>query len=130
MLVPPHAPAPDWATNLAASLLHPQFTISLWEAVGRRFRRNYLWIFLTLAASWALKIITQPKALTTWDEFITRAAIGPIGGEIVIAGMIAFLIAACLIGLATVMMRRSVGEVFDETRLDQFIRAHIPREKH
>jgi uncharacterized membrane protein len=129
MLVPPHAPAPDWAANLAASLLHPQFTISLWEAVGRRFRRNYLWIFLTLAASWALKIITQPQAVTTRDEFIARAAIGPIGGEIVIAGMIVFLIVACVIGLATVMMRRSVGEVFDNTRLDQFIREHITREK-
>jgi hypothetical protein len=26
-------------------------------------------------------------------------------------------------------MRRSVGEVFDNTRLDQFIREHITREK-
>src|SRR3712207_7012265 len=30
---------------LATDLLHPHFTITLWEAVGRRLRRNSSWIF-------------------------------------------------------------------------------------
>ena len=78
MLVPPHEPAPHWAEKLAESLRHPQFPISLWEALGRRFRRNYSWIFLTLVASWVLKNITQPTSISTWDEFLRRGAIGPV----------------------------------------------------
>jgi uncharacterized membrane protein len=44
MLVPPFHPAPDWAETLAENLLTPSFPISMWEAFGRRLRRNYLWI--------------------------------------------------------------------------------------
>jgi len=40
MLVPPFAPHPEWAESLAESLLNPEFPISMWEAFGRRFRRN------------------------------------------------------------------------------------------
>ncbi|MFN2243001.1 MAG: DUF2270 domain-containing protein, partial [Anaerolineae bacterium] len=46
MLVPPFHPASDWAESLAENLLHPQFSISFAEALGRRFRRNYLWIYV------------------------------------------------------------------------------------
>ncbi|MBI5302540.1 MAG: DUF2270 domain-containing protein [Chloroflexi bacterium] len=121
MLVPPYEPAADWATKLAESLRHPQFPISLWEALGRRFRRNYSWIFLTLVASWVLKNVTQPTSITSWEAFVPRSAIGPIGGEIVIGVMAAFLALFFGMGLLTVPMRRSVGEVFDRSRLDQII---------
>ena len=46
MLVPPFRPASDWAESLAENLLHPSFPISMWEAFGRRFRRNYMWIYM------------------------------------------------------------------------------------
>lgn len=122
MLTPPHEPAPDFAENLAASLRHPEFPISLWEAVGRRFRRNYSWIFLTLIASWLLKNVTQPTPITTWDEFVLRGAIGPIGGEIVIGALSLFMLALFGIGIVTIPLRHSVGEVFDHTPLDQLMR--------
>ena len=51
MLVPPFAPHPEWAENLAESLLQPQYPITMWEAFGRRFRRNYFWIFIILASA-------------------------------------------------------------------------------
>jgi uncharacterized membrane protein len=121
LLVPPHEPAPDWAEKLAASLRRPQFPISLWEAIGRRFRRNYSWIFLTLIASWILKNVTQPTPITTWDEFVPRGAIGPINGEIVIGVMGMFIFVLFGIGIATIPLRHSVGEVFDNTRFDRLI---------
>lgn len=122
MLVPPHEPAPDWAENLAESLRNPRFPISMWEALGRRFRRNYSWIFLTLAASWILKNITQPTALTTWDEFVARGAIGPISGEMVVGVMGVFMLFLFGMGFVTIPLRHSVGEVFDNGRLDRLIR--------
>ncbi|MDE3092007.1 MAG: DUF2270 domain-containing protein [Chloroflexota bacterium] len=121
MLVPPHAPAPDWAESLAASLRKPRFPISIWEALGRRFRRNYSWIFLTLAASWILKNITEPTAISTWDEFAPRAAIGPISGEVVIVVMGAFMLFLFGMGIVTIPLRKSVGEVFSDSRFDRFI---------
>lgn len=111
MLVPPFHPSPDWAESLAENLLAPHFPISVWEAFGRRLRRNYLWIFLILYASWVAKIWLFPEPLRSMDEFMRRAAVGPISGEVmVILGLVfhAFLI---VIALATVTMTHASGEV-------------------
>ena len=54
MLVPPFKPHPDWAEALAESLYQPEFPISMWEAIGRRLRRNYLWMYFILACAWVL----------------------------------------------------------------------------
>lgn len=119
MLVPPFHPSPDWAESLAENLLAPHFPISIWEAFGRRLRRNYLWIFLILGASWVAKIWLFPEPLRGVDEFLRRASVGPISGEVMfILGLVfhAFLI---VIALATVTMTRASGEVLprfgDET---------------
>ena len=78
MLVPPFAPHSEWAESLAETLLNPEFPISMWEAFGRRFRRNYVWIFLILGVAWALKGFLHPVPATSWDEFISRSALGSI----------------------------------------------------
>ena len=65
MFVPPFGPAADWAELMAENLLHPHFTISTWEAVGRRFRRNYLWNYVVLAIAWVAKSSLFPTPLTT-----------------------------------------------------------------
>ncbi len=69
MLVPPFAPHPEWAESLAASLLNPEFPISKWEAFGRRFRRNYMWIYLVLAIAWALKGFLNPSQPASMRKF-------------------------------------------------------------
>src|SRR5574337_765024 len=60
MLVPPFGPSPDWAESLAENLLSPRFPISMWEAFGRRLRRNYLWIYFMLGAAWVGKTYLFP----------------------------------------------------------------------
>ena len=111
MLVPPFHPSPGWAESLAENLLTPHFPISIWEAFGRRLRRNYLWIFLILYASWVAKIWLFPEQAATMQEFINRSAIGPFSGEIMIG--LGFLLYASLIAiaLATITMTRATGEV-------------------
>lgn len=111
MLVPPFHPSPEWAESLAENLLSPSFPISIWEAFGRRLRRNYFWIFLILYASWAAKIWLFPQPAAALDEFIQRSGVGPISGEIMIVlglGLYAFLL---LVALATISMTRATGEV-------------------
>jgi len=111
MLVPPFHPSPDWAENLAESLLTPSFPISIWEAFGRRLRRNYYWIFLILFASWVAKIWLFPTPPASLEEFISRAAVGPISGEIMIGLGFLFYIFLTVFALATITMTRATGEV-------------------
>src|SRR6185503_2253312 len=68
LLVPPFRPDPELAAKLTESLLDPQFPISHREALGRRLRRNYLWIYLVLLCAWFAKLLLFPTSVATWDE--------------------------------------------------------------
>src|SRR5215216_6786393 len=111
MLVPPFHPSPEWAESLAENLLSPQFPISMLEAFGRRLRRNYLWIFLILYASWIAKIWLFPTSPADFQEFITRAAAGPLSGSVMIGLGFAFYGTLFLVALLTIRMTRATGEV-------------------
>jgi len=111
MLVPPFHPSPEWAESLAENLLTPSFPISMWEAFGRRLRRNYFWIFLILYASWAAKIWLFPEPATSLSEFVSRSAVGPVPGEVMIALGFLLYTSLALIAIATVTMTRATGEV-------------------
>jgi len=111
MLVPPFHPSPEWAESLAESLLSPSFPISLWEAVGRRLRRNYLWIFMILYAAWVAKVWLFPEPPVDMAEFIRRAAVGPVSGDIMIGLGFAFYLSLFLLAIATLNMTRATGEV-------------------
>ncbi len=118
MLVPPFHPSPDWAEALSESLLHPHFPISNLEAIGRRLRRNYFWIYIGLLGAWMLKLWLQPGVTTSWHEFIHRAAIGPIQGESTLIVIILFYIGLLLLALGTITMRQAAGEVLPRYSMD------------
>lgn len=44
----------DWRRLMGEDLLLPSFKISYFEALSRRFRRNYVWIFLILLGTWVV----------------------------------------------------------------------------
>ncbi len=111
MLVPPFGPRPAWAESLAESLLQPEFPISAWEALGRRLRRNYFWIFVVLAVAWILKGVINPATTTSLAEFVARAAIGPVPGQVVILFGVAFFGLLALTGIITAGMQHATGEV-------------------
>ncbi len=111
MLVPPFHPSPEWAENLAENLLSPSFPISMWEAFGRRLRRNYYWIFLILLASWVAKIWLFPVAPEDLAEFMQRASVGPLSGEIMVGLGFVFYIFLAIFAVATVNMTRATGEI-------------------
>lgn len=111
MLVPPFHPSPEWAENLAENLLTPSFPISMWEAFGRRLRRNYFWIFLILYASWVSKIWLFPTPAASLEEFISRSAIGIVPGEMMILLGFAYYTVLALVAIATITMTRATGEI-------------------
>jgi uncharacterized membrane protein len=111
MLVPPFHPSPEWAESLAENLLSPSFPISMWEAFGRRLRRNYLWIYLILGLAWIGKSYLFPQPVLTLSELIARGAVGAIPGHIVIALGLVFYAFLMLIAIGTIGMTKATGEI-------------------
>ena len=113
--VAPHA---AWREMLSAELLQPSFTISMWEAVGRRLRRNYSWIFAVLVLSWMVKIEIHPTIATDLSTIVDRAAIGPIPGLVVLGAGVVFNSALILLGFLTTSKMRQDGDSEVSSRAD------------
>ncbi len=81
MLLMSSKPDPgEWQDVLAKDYLKPQYHIGFWRAMGRRLRRNYMWIFGFQAVAYYGKIIIHPAPLENFDALFTRMAVGPISG--------------------------------------------------
>lgn len=112
MLVPPFHPSPDWAESLAENLLQPHFPISIWEAFGRRFRRNYFWIFVILGVAWFAKMWLHPVPADSFAMLLERARIAAIPGWMVLTLGVLYNLSLVLIGLLTIGLHKATGEVF------------------
>lgn len=111
MLVPPFGPDPTWAKQLSDSLLNPQFPITMWEAFGRRFRRNYMWIYLVLGLAWFGKVVLYPEIITGFPDLFNRASMGVIPGWLVLIVGIVFNGGLFVIGVLTSTLRQATGEI-------------------
>ena len=83
----------------------------MWEAFGRRLRRNYLWIFLVLYISWVAKIWLFPEQTLNLSEFVARSGVGPVSGQFMFVLGVAYHSFLAIIAIATVSMTRATGEV-------------------
>lgn len=108
-----HEEAADeqWAEHLAKDLITPHFTISEWEAVGRRLRRNYWWIFALLASAWNLKVYLHPHPAESFAIFLHRATVGLVPGMMIFVVGILFNLTVIVFALLTVQLREATGEV-------------------
>ncbi|MGB2752607.1 MAG: DUF2270 domain-containing protein [Pyrinomonadaceae bacterium] len=113
-------PDKDWAEHIAADLITPHFTISEWEAVGRRLRSNYLWIFVLLSLSWTLKIYIHPSPIPVvteadrkifWDLFFQRATVGLAPGWMVVLFGALFNATIIFVAFSTLRLRDASSEV-------------------
>ena len=107
-------PEEAWAKHLAADLITPHFTISTLEAVGRRLRRNYLWIFALLALSWNLKVYLHPLPARDFNTFIDRATVGVVPGWFVFLVGFFFNSAVAIFAIGTLRLREATGEVLPQ----------------
>lgn len=84
---------------LAQDLRHPKFRITVWRAMGRRLRRNYIWMYLILLVAWVLKI-ASPDLQTgvhldpqrPFPALIAQASAGLVPGWLVVGGVSFFYI--------------------------------------
>lgn len=88
----------EWIHTLGDDLRRPLFLTSHSQAISRRMRRNYCWLFLILLFAWMIKttfIRMQESAVETRlvgsaGEWVRNAAIGPVPGWIVILAVALF----------------------------------------
>ena len=100
-----------WNLQLANDYENLRFHISFMEAMGRRLRRNYSFMFCVQAVSYVTKICIHPAPIRSLQDLWQHAAIGPIPGQLVL--IFGFLFHAFLVALAvlTLQGQRAVGRV-------------------
>jgi uncharacterized membrane protein len=83
-----------WLRALAEDLRHPVFLMSLQQALARRVRRNYGWMYLILLFAWLLKTTagnpSRPgysHTVSSLGEWAANARLGPVPGWAVIAAV-------------------------------------------
>lgn len=88
------APGRASLAELSENLRAPRFTVSLYQAMSRRLRRNYCWIFLVVFLAWLVKTTSfaadgRTRLVHSAQEFLANTAIAGIPGLVVVLGVLA-----------------------------------------
>lgn len=96
-----------WNRLLAGDYDQPQFHISFFRAVGRRLRKNYAWVFGIQILAFCGKLAIHPAPMTSFGQFLDRAAIGPVPGAVVLAFGALFYAFWAVVALWTFQIERA-----------------------
>ncbi|MFZ1886105.1 MAG: DUF2270 domain-containing protein [Rhodoplanes sp.] len=106
-----------WNDLLADDYKDVGFHMSLIEALGRRIRRIYGWLFTILLACYIAKVFVHPTPLSAHSELLARAAIGPIPGEVVLG--VGLLFHGAWIAIAFLTLRSQKALALPHRRADR-----------
>jgi uncharacterized membrane protein len=95
-----------WNTLLADDYQRPSFHISYFRAIGRRLRRNYLYILAIQAIAYYGKLAIHPTPAGTMGAFLQRASVGPLPGWLVVLAGVAFHGTWIVVALVTLRIER------------------------
>ena len=99
-----------WNEVLYEDYQRPRLHITYPDALGRRLRRNYGWIFAIQAASYLGKLLIHPEPIGSLDGLWARAMVGPVPGEVVLLAGVAFHAGWMAIAVATLKSGRGRGQ--------------------
>lgn len=100
----------NWQELLSQDLKYTYFKITFREAFGHRLRRNYSWIFLTLAICWITKISIHPYPIEHFADLVSRAAVFHILPGWLVLGL-GVIFNFLLILIATITDKTRVEEI-------------------
>ena len=100
----------EWKKLVCEDLILPRFKISKLEAVGRRLKRNYVFIFVLIMVAWITKIFLHAGApIDSITSFYRAMAVGHIPSWLVAFIFLStFLI---VIGLTIYVGKKTTGEI-------------------
>lgn len=101
----------EWQKLVCEDLLLPSFKISAFEAVGRRLKRNYVFIFMIILVAWITKIFLHAnRPITSFASFYEALAIGTsIPSWLVAIVFVGTFVS--VIGITIYIAKKTTGEI-------------------
>ena len=100
----------EWKKLVCEDLILPCFKISKLEAVGRRLKRNYMFIFILILVAWITKIFLHaPTAMDSLVGFYHALRVGHIP-----SWLVAFILVGTFLIVITITIyvsKKSSGEI-------------------
>ena len=100
----------EWKKLVCEDLILPSFKISKLEAIGRRLKRNYVFIFILIMVAWITKIFLHAsEPITSGHSLYHALRVGHIPSWLVAGVFIGTF--ACVIGITIYVGQKSSGEI-------------------
>jgi uncharacterized membrane protein len=100
----------EWKKLVCEDLILPSFKISRFEAVGRRLKRNYVFIFILIMVAWVTKIFLHASmTLDGVPAFYRALRVGHIPSWLVAFIFVGTL--ASVVGITIYVSKKTTGEV-------------------
>ncbi len=96
-----------WSQVLARDYCEPRHHITLARAMGRRLRRNYIWILGIQTLAYYGKLAIDPVPISSLSELVERAKIGPIPGELMLLAGVIFISSWITFAVVTFFLDRA-----------------------
>ncbi len=109
-----------WQEVLSADLRKPKYKITWQEAVKRRLKRIYIWLFFIFVSAWIGKIYMHPDTAISVAEFFNRIS-GPLGlraGIIVFTLILGSVVGSIIYFFISAPEREAKGKIRDKDTLD------------
>jgi len=108
----------EWKKLVCEDLLLPSFKISRFEAIGRRLKRNYAFIFLIIMVAWVTKIFLHASPpINSFSSFYRALGVAPSIPSWLVAVVFTATFAS-IVGIVIYITRHGSGEIseFDAHR--------------
>ena len=100
----------EWKKLVCEDLILPSFKISKLEAIGRRLKRNYVFIFILILVAWVTKIFLHADhAVDSLSGFYHSLRVGHIPSWLVASIFVATF--ASVIGITIYVGKKTSGEI-------------------
>ena len=114
---------PDWLRELAADLRNPTFRLTWQQALSRRLRRHYGWMYCVLLLAWLLKTSSNGRSqegsshlVSSFRQWVAQCQLAVLPGAVVIMLVAAFYAWLFFIALRfwfqDLSNQREYGEVY------------------
>jgi len=102
----------EWQKLVCEDLLLPSFKISRFEAVGRRLKRNYGFIFVIILCAWITKIFLHARAengITSFYVFYKELQVGKLPPWFIAGLFVATFVS--VITITVYISKKTSGEI-------------------
>ena len=100
----------EWKKLVCEDLILPSFKITKFEAVGRRLKRNYVFIFILIMIAWVMKIyLHATEPIDSVGAFYRALRVGHIPSWLVAIIFVGTLLT--VIGISVYVGRKTSGEI-------------------